>query len=287
MHRCFQAFLGLTLITVVVLTLACGSDTPDTTTSTISDFSSIAPEGVVSGIGLAGRSSSGFIGANAGSQQVGVWVNGVGTVVTEPDIANLSLGVEAKSATVSKARNQAALAMTAVVDFLSANGVAARDIRTESFNISPQYTYKEKIDSNGFRTNQRVLTGYQVVNTASVKVRDLDQIGSLLDGAVKAGRDLVRVNGIRFSVDDPDPLKVRARELAVQQALQKAQELTISAGVGLGRLVYISESSSTPIYSTVESARADFPGASSFASTPINAGESQIQVTVQAVFAIQ
>jgi uncharacterized protein YggE len=286
MQRCFQAFLGITLITVVVLTSACGS-TPDTSTSSVNDLSSIAPEGFVNGIGLAGRSSLGFIGANVGSQQVGVWVNGVGTVVTEPDIANLSLGVEAKSATVSKARNQAAVAMTAVVDFLTANGVAARDIRTESFNISPQYTYKEKVDSNGFRTNQRVLTGYQVANTASVKVRDLDQVGSLLDGAVKAGRDLVRVNGIRFSVDNPDPLKVQARELAVQQALQKAQELTISAGVGLGRLVYISESSSTPIYNVVEAARADFPGASSFASTPINAGESQIQVTVQAVFAIQ
>ena len=287
MHRCFQVLLGITLITVLVLTSACGSDEPDTSTSAINDLPSIAPEGVFSGIGLAGRSSSGFIGPNVGSQQIGVWVNGVGTVITEPDIATLILGVEAKSATVSKARNQAAVAMTAIVDFLTANGVAGRDIRTESFNISPQYTYKEKVDSNGTRSNQRVLTGYQVANTASVKVRDLGQVGSLLDGAVKAGRDLVRVNGIRFSVDDPDPLKVQARKLAVQQAHQKAQELTTSAGVSLGRLVYISESSSTPIYSGVEAARADFSGAPSFAPTPINAGESQIQVTVQAVFAIQ
>ena len=73
----------------------------------------------------------------------------------------------------------------------------------------------------------------------------------------------------------------------VQQAVQKAEELTQSAGVTLGRLVYISESSSTPIYSTVEAARADFAGATSFAPTRINAGESEIQVTVQAVFAIQ
>ena len=89
------------------------------------------------------------------------------------------------------------------------------------------------------------------------------------------------------SVDDPDTLKVQARKLAVQQAHQKAQELTTNAGVDLGRLVYISESSSTPIYSTIEAARADFAGAPAFVPTPINAGESQIQVTVQAVFAIQ
>ena len=285
MHRCFQAVLGVTLITVLVLVSACGSAGTATSTPTIDEIPAIASAGIASGIGLDTR--SGFIGSSASSTQVGVWVNGVGTVVTEPDIANLTLGVEAKSATVSKARNQAAVAMNAIVDFLTAKGVAERDIRTESFNISPQYSYREKVDSHGNRTNQRVLTGYQVVNTASVKVRDLGKIGALLDGAVKAGKDLVRVNGIRFSVDDPDPLKVQARALAVQQAIQKAEELTKNAGVNLGRLVYISESSSTPIYSTVEAARADFIGASSFAPTPINAGESQIQVTVQAVFAIQ
>jgi len=287
MHRCFRAVLGITLLSVFVLVSACGSDEPATSTLIVDELSAIAPEDITSGMGIARSSQSDFIGSSAGSPQVGVWVNGVGTVVTTPDIANLSLGVEAKSATVSKARNQAAVAMNAIVEFLITKGVAERDIRTESFNISPQYSYQEKIDSYGNRTNQRVLTGYQVVNTASVKVRNLSKIGALLDGAVKAGRDLVRVNGIRFSVDDPDPLKVRARQLAVQQAVQKAEELTQSAGVTLGRLVYISESSSTPIYSTVEAARADFAGAASFAPTRINTGESEIQVTVQAVFAIQ
>ena len=287
MHRCFRAVLGITLLAVFVLVSACGSDEPATSMSIGDDLSAIAPAGVTGGMGIARSSQPGFNGSHASSPQVGVWVNGVGTVVTKPDIANLSLGVEAKSATVSKARNQAALAMNAIVEFLIAKGVAERDIRTESFNISPQYSYQEKVDSYGTRTNQRVLTGYQVVNTASVKVRNLSKVGALLDGAVKAGRDLVRVNGIRFSVDDPDPLKVQARHLAVQQAVQKAEELTQSAGVTLGRLVYISESSSTPIHSTVEAARADFAGATSFAPTRINAGESEIQVTVQAVFAIQ
>ena len=287
MHRCFRAILGLALLSVFVLVAACGSDEPATSASTIDELSAIAPEAIASGMGLARSLQPGFIGSNANPVQVGVWVNGVGTVVTKPDIANLSLGVEAKSATVSKARNQAAVAMNAIVEFLIAKGVAERDIRTQSFNISPQYTYQEKVDSYGNRTNQRVLTGYQVVNTASVKVRNLDKVGALLDGAVKAGGDLARVNGIRFSVDDPDPLKVQARQLAVQRAVQKAEELTNSAGVSLGRLIYISESSNTPIYSTVEATRADFASAPSFAPTRINAGESEIQVTVQAVFAIQ
>ena len=280
-----RSFLGLALIAVLVLAAACSSDDPATPSST--DLPIGAPAGVVSGLqGLndfAGRTATGI----AGGQQAGVWINGVGTVVTEPDIANLNLGVEASASTVSVARDQAATSMTAIVAFLTANDVAERDIRTQSFNISPQYTYQERLDSNGFRSNERVLTGYQVTNTVSVKIRELDQTGPLLDGVVKAGGDLVRVNGISFSVDDPDPLKVQARELAVQEAMEKAKELADLAGVTLGPLVFISESSSTPIYSTVE-ARGDVAmAASSFAPTPISAGEAQVQVSVQAVFAIQ
>ena len=281
-----RVFLGIALVAVLAVAAACSSDDPSTP-STSTNLPIGGPSGVLSGIdGLAsslGRASTGL--TSISSQQAGIWVNGVGTVVTEPDITNLSLGVEARASTVTVARDQAAVAMTAIVAFLTSNGVAERDIRTLSFNISPQYTFRERLE-DGLRTNERVLTGYQVTNTLSVKVRDLDQTGAILDGVVKAGGDLVRVNGITFTVDVPSPLKVQARELAVQEAMKKAQELATLAGVGLGQLIFISETSSTPIFNQVE-ARGDFALASSFTATPISGGETQIQVSVQAVFAIQ
>jgi uncharacterized protein YggE len=277
-----RVFLGLALVAVLALAAACSSDDPSTL-STSTNLPVGAPAGVVSGIDGLARASTGL--TSVSSQQAGIWVNGVGTVVTEPNITNLSLGVEASASTVTLARNEAATAMTAIVAFLTSSGVAERDIRTQSFNISPQYTFRERLE-DGFRTNERVLTGYQVTNTVSVKVRELDQTGAILDGVVKAGGDLIRINGISFTVDDPSPLKVQARELAVQEAMKKAQELATLAGVGLGQLIFISETSSTPIFNQVE-ARGDFARAASFAATPISAGETQIQVSVQAVFAIQ
>ena len=277
-----RVFLGLALVAVLALAAACSSDDPSTL-STSTNLPVGAPAGVVSGIDGLARAPTGL--TSVSSQQAGIWVNGVGTVVTEPNITNLSLGVEASASTVTLARNEAATAMTAIVAFLTSNGVAERDIRTQSFNISPQYTFRERLE-DGFRTNERVLTGYQVTNTVSVKVRELDQTGAILDGVVKAGGDLIRINGISFTVDDPSPLKVQARELAVQEAMKKAQELATLAGVGLGQLIFISETSSTPIFNQVE-ARGDFARAASFAATPISAGETQIQVSVQAVFAIQ
>ena len=280
-----RVFFGLALVAVMAVAAACSNDDPVTPTSIGLPIG--APAGLASGIdGL----STSLGGASAGiapiiSQQVGILVNGVGTVVTEPDITNLSLGVEARASTVTVARDQAAVAMTTIVAFLISNGVAERDIRTQSFNISPQYTFRERLE-NGLRINERVLTGYQVTNTLSVKVRDLDQTGAILDGVVTAGGNLVRVNGISSSVDNPSPLKIQARELAVQEAMQKAQELATLAGVALGQLMFISEISSSPIFNQVE-ARGDYARASSFTSTPISGGETQIQVSVQAVFAIQ
>ena len=307
MHRIRfpKVLLGIGLIAVLALAAACSSDDPTPAATPSSGEPAIgAPAGVVSSTGglpvsdlsgfagseiVPGRATSGFIGApqitGVSTQQAGIWVNGVGTVVAEPDIANLSLGVEARASTVTAARDQAAVSMAAIVDFLTANGVDQRDIRTQAFNISPLYTFQERLEPNGSRINERVLTGYQVTNTVSVKVREIDRTGALLDGVVKAGGDLVRVNGISFTVEDPAPLKVQARELAVQEALEKASQFANLTGVSLGRLVFISESGSTPVFSAVE-ARADFAVASS-APTPISAGEMQIQVSVQAVFAIQ
>ena len=89
-----------------------------------------------------------------------VHVTGSGSVVGEPDIATLNLGVSAEKASVEEAREAAASAMTSVIESLKANDVAEKDIQTENFSIYPQYDYTD---------NGRVLRGYRVNNTVSTK----------------------------------------------------------------------------------------------------------------------
>ena len=143
-------------------------------------------------------------------------VTGSGSVVGEPDIATLNLGVSAEKASVEEAREIAASAMTTLIASLKENGVAEKDIQTENFSIYPQYDYKN---------NGRVLRGYRVNNTVSAKVRELETLSDVIDGAAAAGGDIVVVNSIQFMIEDSTALQTQARTLAVKNAEAKAQTL--------------------------------------------------------------
>jgi uncharacterized protein YggE len=231
-----------------------------------------------------GLGSSWAFGAEA-MQPSGIVVSGTGKVVTEPDRAVITLGVEARAATVAEARGDAARAMTAISTALRAQGIADRDIQTRFFNISPQYTRTERIDSDGRRYGEQVLTGYIVTNQASVVVRDMEKVGEILDQVANAGGNLTRIQGIRFGIEDPTLLHAQAREAAVKDALAKAQQFATLTGVGLGRLVYIAEMGATPGV-RADMARMEMSLAAA-RSSPISGGELSVQVTVQTVFAIQ
>ncbi len=211
--------------------------------------------------------------------QSGIWVTGMGQVTSAPDIATLNGGVEAVAEAVAEARGKAAEAMDAMMEALASLGVEDRDIQTTSFNIYPEYQYDREKDKSE-------LVGYWVNNQIAVTVRDLDQVGAVIDDMVEAGGDLARFNGIRFGLDDPKSLETEARKLAVEDLTAKATELAENAGVSLGDLVYISESfgGSPRTFDVAESAALSRSMAFDAADTPISGGELGVTITVQGVF---
>jgi uncharacterized protein YggE len=219
--------------------------------------------------------------------QAGIWVTGQGSISLEPDLALLNIGVETEAKSVVDARDQAARAMDAVVVAVKAHGLTDRDIQTRSFSISPVYEFQD-VTVDGRRTSRRVLVGYRVSNTASIKIRDLDSVGVVIDDVATAGGDATRINGISFTIDDPKPFMVQLREAAVEDALAKAQHLAGLTGVSLGRLVFISETGrSTPVQRNF-GAEARFSIAAAPApQTSVSGGELELSMSVQAVFGIQ
>ena len=209
--------------------------------------------------------------------QTGIWVTGQGSVALEPDLALLNIGVETMAATVSEARDQAARAMAAIQEAVRARGVADVDVQTRSFNIYPQYDYTERA---------RVLSGYMVSNAATIKIRDLDSVGPIIDDVANAGGNATRIHGISFSVEDTKPFMVDLREAAVGDALAKAQQFASLTGVAVGQLVFISElGGGAPIVQAFAEERAfamAVPAPSS-----VSGGELELTLNVQAVFAIQ
>ena len=209
-------------------------------------------------------------------QNTGIWVTGEGKVSVVPDIAILSLGVEAQAATVAEAQNQAAGAMDAVVSELDSHGIDEKDIKTQHFSIYPVRKWIKDRE-------EEVLIGYRVNNMVTAKVRRVEDTGDIIDAVARAGGDYIRINGISFTVDDPTPYYKEAREKAMADAEVKAKQLASSGGVKLGDPTYINESSGViPITRGVlEAAPASEPA------TPISPGETEIRLTVQVVYSIK
>jgi uncharacterized protein len=209
--------------------------------------------------------------ANPAAPQRSLNVTGVGTVMLTPDIAYINIGVHTESPTATEAVAANNTQTQQVVDALKTAGVAAKDIRTSNFSIYPNTQYDPQ-------TNQKLSTTYVVDNTVYVTVRNLAQLGDLLDTSVKAGAN--NVNSIQFDVADKDPATKQARDQAVKDAQTQAQELAKAAGVSLGAVQSISYNNSvpTPIMQSFGKGGGGVEAAA--VPVPINPGTMTLTVTV-------
>lgn len=202
-------------------------------------------------------------------------VNGSGQANLTPDIAYISVGVHTEGPDAAKAVIENNDKSGNVAEALEDFGIEPEDIRTTNFSIYPQQQY----DQDG------KLTGvtYMVDNSVFVTLRDLDQIGDVLDAVVAAGAN--NINSIQFDVEDKSEALAEAREDAVADAQSQADELAKAAGVGLGPVKNISTFSSGipfPILGGKGGA-----GVAAEASVPISPGQMLLTVEVNMVYEIE
>jgi len=80
---------------------------------------------------------------------------------------------------------------------------------------------------------------YRVSNMLRVTVRNLEQVGELLDAVVEVGAN--QMYGVTFTVSDDQEWESEAREKAMDDAKARAEELAGLAGVELGEVLSVSE----------------------------------------------
>jgi len=206
-------------------------------------------------------------------------VSGTGIVSVTPDLATISVGVQTNAVELSDAQDENSKAIAAVTEAVIAAGVAEDDVQTSGYNVYPVTEY----DDNG---NYEGISSYNVEISLTVKVRDIDQVGVVLDDAVGAGAN--EVYGISFSVSDPAEAAADARRAAVQDARSKADALAEASGVVVTGVVSITETSSPdPAAQKIDYA-ADTAGASAEVSAvPVSAGSTNVRVEVDVVFEIE
>lgn len=209
--------------------------------------------------------------ASAGGTLATVSVSGNGVVTIAPDTASVVVGVNIIEATLSSAQEKATTQMTAVLDALKKAGIAEKDIQTINYSVNIIQSY----DQNG---TPGVIKGFQVSNQVSVTIRDISKLGSILDTVVAQGANAIY--GISFSVGDPSTAASQARTLAVKNAKKKADELAAAAGMKVGRVLSITETTS-PSPAPVAYGRAE---ASANAAVPVQPGTTTVSVDVQVTY---
>jgi uncharacterized protein YggE len=209
----------------------------------------------------------------------GINVTGTGRVTGTPDVVQLNLGVSVERPNVEEAREQAAQSQQRVIDSLRSNGVESRDIQTQQLTVQPVYDF---VPGTPSAPGRQTIRGYMVSNTISAKVRKIEDASKVIDDATRAGGNDIQVHGFNLAIDDPTALQNQAREEAVAEARRQAEELADHAGVGLGKLISLTESGG-PAYPFPADARS---AAALETGTPIEAGELEVVVVVSAVWAI-
>ncbi|MCX6788022.1 MAG: SIMPL domain-containing protein [Candidatus Kaiserbacteria bacterium] len=217
-----------------------------------------------------------------------VTVQGSGQATLPPDVARISFTVENKAATVADAQAATTKQANAALDFVKGQGIDEKDVKTLSYNISPQYSYPNPCPVGGLcpdYTREPKIIGYQVSETIQVTMRDLAKVGTFLAGLGK--REVQNVNGPVFALDDSTAGYDAARADAIDKAKVQAKLLARQLGVHLGKIVNFSESSGGypyPMYSMGMGGGAE----SKAASTPnIPVGENTYNASVSITYEIR
>ncbi len=178
---------------------------------------------------------AGYIGLESDHLRT-IEVHGEGEVSAAPDVAEIYLSVITQEEDSEEALNENNEKTENVISYLKEEGVEEDMIQTSGFDMRPLYDHRED-ERTGER--ERVIYAYEARNTVEVEFKDLEDVGSLIDGAIRAGAN--EVKNLRFSIENEEEYKSQAREEAIREAEDRAESIAASLEVSLGRVLDFSE----------------------------------------------
>lgn len=195
---------------------------------------------------------------------------GKASVMAEPDVAYVTLGVVTEALDAETAQKEAALKMEEIINVIKASGIEEKNIKTTNYSVYPRYDWSES------RSENRIV-GYQVNHMVDIKIEEIKSSGALLDSVIKAGGN--QVQGIRFGLNDETAFYAQALELAVKDAEVKAKAMGRGLGIINIKPVSITEQGSYNVpYRAMDQSQMMMESAEY--KTEIMSGEMQINAEV-------
>ncbi len=207
-------------------------------------------------------------------------------VYAKPDLALTSFSVKNEAKTVSEAMNANTEKMNAVIAFMKEQGIEDKDLKTTNFNIYPRYEYRDvEVEVYPYDGERRVLVGYEITQTLQVKIRDMEKIGDIVQGATDKGAN--QINNLQFTIENRDEFSKQARNQAIEKAKNKAKELAFELGVTLVRITSFSENSGNVYRDYDYYAKTEAAGMGGEVAPQIETGENKIEVGVSITYEIR
>jgi hypothetical protein len=204
-----------------------------------------------------------------------VTVDGQGQVTAQPDMARVTLGVEARSRGLAEARKTVTAAVDRLLALTRDLGIDPKYVNATGLQVQPDYTWNEQ-------TRKQELQGYVVSRQVEVELRDLDKLGSLMERAVSAGAN--QVGGASLDSTRRKELERQAMALAVQDARLDAETLARAANAELGAVRMLNASSSPPQIPMYRMAAADMPAGAPPPEATYQAGDMTFSASVSAQY---
>ncbi|MHB1018238.1 MAG: SIMPL domain-containing protein [Coriobacteriia bacterium] len=197
---------------------------------------------------------------------------GEGKAVSAPDMAEMHFGTTVVAPDAKTALGQANDTAKKITDAVKSAGVAAEDIQTANVSVWPEQNYEG---------DKATIVGYRASIQVRVKIRDIEEIGTVIGAASEAGAN--EIGGPNFMLDDDDAVSAEAIELAIADARARAEVMAKSAGKSLGEIISVSETgASTPIYYGARTEALD-----AGAAVAIEPGQLDVMANVTVVFELK
>src|SRR4051794_20411968 len=142
-------------------------------------------------------------------------VDGNGTATLVPDIADFQAGVQRRAPTSAAARRSANARIAAILKAVKAHGVADADIQTSGLSI----------ERGRFRHRVR----YTATQTLTIRSRDVQHLGALLDAVANGGADSLEAPAFGFA--DPSHGQQLAERAALADARTRADAAAAQTGL--------------------------------------------------------
>lgn len=209
-----------------------------------------------------------------------ITVSAEGKAHVAPDIATLVFSVVSQGVNAESVQKENTSKINLAIEYLKKQGVEAKDIQTSNYNLYPRYKYNQT-------TSEQTIIGYELNQTVTVKVRDLEGAGALVGGLASAGVN--QISSFDYSIEDPEALYNQARAEAFNQAFIKARAMADQVGVRIARVVtfYESVGGGYPMPYYYARAEAAMDGKGGMNAPSLEPGQEEVSVNVSVTYEIR